>query len=414
MRVIDRLAERGSMWSGCFGILRTMIAFSALFGFGGYFYNDLWLKKDLTYIVLPSYDTGTQVFGGLVIENRGRAPLTDVQIILASLATPIQDLNMPGPHEPVEIVDGGVGETTLALRMPRLSRGTALSIYMVVSDPVAFDQSSLLVTANETVGRAASAEVPATPWTVFALWVIVGFVASGLLGFTLSRLRMAWARAGSYGRPRLVSTTTAAVGKVEEAIRYYESTLAIAQENGDRRNEGFWLGNLGSAYHNLGKVEEAISYYEDALAIAQEIGDRCAERIQLSNLGSAYRALGKVEEAIGYHERALTISQQIGDRPGEGAVLGNLGSAYHNLGKVEEAIGYHKSALAIAQEIGDRHGEGYNSWYLGLLYEETDPARAVELMSVCVQYEREIGHPDAEADAERVTDIQAKLTGGVQ
>jgi hypothetical protein len=46
---------------------------------------------------------------------------------------------------------------------------------------------------------------------------------------------------------------------------------------------------------------------------------------------------------------------------------------------------------------------------LGLLYEESDPARAVEMMSVLVAYEREIGHPDAEADAERVAQIQARL-----
>jgi hypothetical protein len=46
---------------------------------------------------------------------------------------------------------------------------------------------------------------------------------------------------------------------------------------------------------------------------------------------------------------------------------------------------------------------------LSLLYEESDPARAAELMSALVAYEREIGHPDAEADAERVARIQARL-----
>ena len=30
-------------------------------------------------------------------------------------------------------------------------------------------------------------------------------------------------------------------------------------------------------------------------------------------------------------------------------------------------------------------------------------------MSVCVAYEREIGHPDAEADAQGVAEIQARL-----
>jgi hypothetical protein len=33
----------------------------------------------------------------------------------------------------------------------------------------------------------------------------------------------------------------------------------------------------------------------------------------------------------------------------------------------------------------------------------------VELMSVRVAFEREIGHPDAEKDAQRVAQIQARL-----
>ena len=35
--------------------------------------------------------------------------------------------------------------------------------------------------------------------------------------------------------------------------------------------------------------------------------------------------------------------------------------------------------------------------------------RAVELMQVCVDYEREIGHPDAEKDAARVAELRRQL-----
>jgi tetratricopeptide (TPR) repeat protein len=86
--------------------------------------------------------------------------------------------------------------------------------------------------------------------------------------------------------------------------------------------------------------------------------------------------------------------------------LGNLGLDYADLGQVERAVEYYEQALAIAREIGDRRGEAFCSWNLGLLYEETDPARALVLMSVCVAYEREIGHPDAKADAERVARLR--------
>ena len=206
-----------------------------------------------------------------------------------------------------------------------------------------------------------------------------------------------------------------ALGQVEAdgdrpgAIEYYEAALEIAQEIGDRRGEGIHVGNLGNAYSDLGQVERAIAYYEAALEIAQEIGDRRGEGIHVGSLGNAYSALGQVERAIEYYEAALEIAQETGDRRGEGTHLGNLGNAHSDLGQVERAIEYHEAALEIAQEIGDRRNEGIHCWNLGLLYEDTDPVRAVELMEVYVAYQREIGHPDAEAHAQRVAQIRARL-----
>ena len=119
-----------------------------------------------------------------------------------------------------------------------------------------------------------------------------------------------------------------------------------------------------------------------------------------------------MRRAIEYHEQALAISREIGDRRGEGNDLGNLGNAYKNLGEVRRAIGYYEQALVIAREIGDRRGEAFLCWNLGLLYEDSDPARAAELMRVCVEYEREIGHPGAEADAQRVQGLLDKVAKG--
>jgi tetratricopeptide (TPR) repeat protein len=156
-------------------------------------------------------------------------------------------------------------------------------------------------------------------------------------------------------------------------------------------------------------VERAIEYHEAALAIAQEIGDRRGEGARLGSLGLAYHALGQVERAIEYYQDSLAIAQEIGNRLVEGNALGNLGNAHLALRQVERAIAYYQDALAIAQEIGDRRVEALLCWSLGVLYEESDPARAVELMSVRVAYEREIGHLDAEAHAEQVAQIQARL-----
>jgi len=67
----------------------------------------------------------------------------------------------------------------------------------------------------------------------------------------------------------------------------------------------------------------------------------------------------------------------------------------------------------IAREIGDRIGESKASWNLGdELAKVGDLARAVVAMQLYVDYEREIGHPDAEKHAARVERLRKRLGEG--
>ncbi len=107
------------------------------------------------------------------------------------------------------------------------------------------------------------------------------------------------------------------------------------------------------------------------------------------------------------------IFQEIGDQHGEGNALGNLGITYANQGDVHKAIRCFEQALAIRRKIDDRQGEAINSWNLDSIYEEQgDLRRAVQLMQVCVDYERSIGHPDAEKHAALVEKIRRRMTRG--
>ena len=63
----------------------------------------------------------------------------------------------------------------------------------------------------------------------------------------------------------------------------------------------------------------------------------------------------------------------------------------------------------IARELGDRGSEGTTSWNLGILLASQHAyEQAVALMQQCVEYERELGHPDAEQDAARVEQVRRK------
>ena len=103
----------------------------------------------------------------------------------------------------------------------------------------------------------------------------------------------------------------------------------------------------------------------------------------------------------------------MGDRRGEGQTLGNLGLAYASLGDARQAISFYEQHLVIAREIGDRRGEAIVSWNLGLALEQQGQlAQAAAAMQICVDYEREIGHPDAEQDAARLEEVRRRIVGG--
>ena len=76
---------------------------------------------------------------------------------------------------------------------------------------------------------------------------------------------------------------------------------------------GNHLNNLGLAYANLGKYQQAIDYYERTLAISQDIGDKRSECNRLGNLGNAYANLGQYQQAIDYYERAKAIFDVLGN-----------------------------------------------------------------------------------------------------
>ncbi len=187
------------------------------------------------------------------------------------------------------------------------------------------------------------------------------------------------------------------LGDARKAIECHEKALVIKQEIGDRRGEGNALGNLGMVHADLGDARKAIEFYEQALVIEREIGNRRGEGADLGNLGNAYADLGDACKAIEFYEKQLVIVREIGDRRGEGNALGSLGLAYADLGDAHKAIEFYEQALVIEREIGDRRGEGNSLNNLGLAYAALDDARkALEFIGKAVQIADEISDQDVQ------------------
>lgn len=183
-----------------------------------------------------------------------------------------------------------------------------------------------------------------------------------------------------------------------ERIRWLEAMLTAARRLNRRDAERRALGNLGAAYHHLGDIGRAIDFYNQSLDISRETGDRVNEWRTLLNMGVIHKDLDDPRDALELYERALAFFREIGDRRNEGNALGNIGVVYEDLGESMLAIELHERRLVIAHEIGDRLGEAAAFANLGRAYYNLNyPRRAIKFYKRQLAIAREIAAPREEA-----------------
>ncbi|OYQ66127.1 hypothetical protein B9G53_05280 [Pseudanabaena sp. SR411] len=158
------------------------------------------------------------------------------------------------------------------------------------------------------------------------------------------------------------------LGQHQKAIEFYQQSLAIAKQMGNRQGEGLVLGNLGNIYDSIGQPQKAIELFQQSLAIAKQLGDREGEGTMFLSLGNVYNSLGKYQEAINFYQQSLVIAKQLRDQKSIGSALGNLGSTYNSLGQYQKAIELFHQSLVIDQKLGDLQGEGITLGNLGNAY----------------------------------------------
>ncbi|WP_417909888.1 tetratricopeptide repeat protein [Candidatus Electronema sp. PJ] len=201
-------------------------------------------------------------------------------------------------------------------------------------------------------------------------------------------------------------------GDREKALAYYEQCLPIRQQLGDRKGEGATLNNIADIYRQQGKHELALEYCQQSLSIRREVGHREGEGTTLNNIANVYYAQGDYEQALSYFEQSLPIAQEVGDKEGEGVTLNNIAGIYRVQGKPAKVLEYLEQSLAIQREIGDRAGEAVTRWNIGRTYEEQrDLAQAEEHISLAVQLAKTIDHPLLEGWCKGLAQVRAKRQG---
>ena len=202
--------------------------------------------------------------------------------------------------------------------------------------------------------------------------------------------------AATYGN---LGDTYKALGKIEEALRYYKKNLEIMEklvkQNPTERNRkvlAISYSNLGDTYTSLGKAEKALKYYRKSKEIMKGLAkqnpteeNRKILAIFHKKLGDTYKALGKIKEALQYYDKDLKIREELvkqnsteenrrelatsyiklGDIYG---ALGKPGSLYITLDTVKESVEYYEKALEILEEIAKQNPTDKNKRTLAVTY----------------------------------------------
>jgi tetratricopeptide (TPR) repeat protein len=135
---------------------------------------------------------------------------------------------------------------------------------------------------------------------------------------------------------------------------YYTTIIELSsrlekewQPTNQDENIGFAgvLTSLGSAYQSLGQYQIAIDYYQQSLTIYREIGNRNGKADSLNNFNNTniMNNMCSYNYSISFHE--------IGDRKGEAQSLQNLAQPYYLTGRIKEGYAAGIQATQILKEL---------------------------------------------------------------
>ncbi|MFX0183834.1 MAG: tetratricopeptide repeat protein [Candidatus Hodarchaeota archaeon] len=139
-------------------------------------------------------------------------------------------------------------------------------------------------------------------------------------------------------------------GKLNLAFDYFERSLTIAEEVGNKTDIAHSLNRLGCYYSEKGNFDKALSYFEKSLAIYQDLGNKPKLGVLYNNTAIVYQAKEKYDLAINYYEKFLEISKQLGNQDNISIIYGNIGWVYGYKGDLDLMLDYCQKGLKIVKE----------------------------------------------------------------
>ncbi|MBK8553624.1 MAG: tetratricopeptide repeat protein [Ignavibacteria bacterium] len=170
---------------------------------------------------------------------------------------------------------------------------------------------------------------------------------------------------------------------------FFEESLAISRDIGDKSILILSLNNLGSVNQELGDPIKATGLFEEALAIGREIGEKPAISNSLYELGTVSLARGDYLKALEYVKDSFEIRSEAGDKRGMSYSLNSLADINFARGEYTSASEFYKQSLKISRELGDKSGIASSLTGLSaVLLEEGELEKSLNYLNESIEISR--------------------------
>ncbi|MDR9364840.1 MAG: tetratricopeptide repeat protein [Balneolaceae bacterium] len=184
-----------------------------------------------------------------------------------------------------------------------------------------------------------------------------------------------------------------AKGNYDKALTLYLEVLKQLHENSENLSlRASVYNNLGNTSHLLGRYDEAIAYYKSSMKIHEELGDELQRVIVIANMGGTLRALGKKREALAHYQNAYESAKALSVPDVIAQYLVNMGNIYTDLGNYDRALDQFNESLEICKAHGIDYGVALNHLNMGYTFynlQQYDKALAAydEAMRLSEEYD---------------------------
>jgi predicted ATPase/DNA-binding SARP family transcriptional activator len=167
-------------------------------------------------------------------------------------------------------------------------------------------------------------------------------------------------------------------------------TLPMAAGRTAARAEA--LAGLGNLVELMDGVTAAQPFYEESLAICRELGDKRAIADALHRLSHVFAITDIYDRQIALIEEARAIWEELGDRAGLASVRDSFGGVAYRRGDYATARAIWEETLVIQRELGDPSRIANRLWNIALVAGiQGDDATALPMLEEGLAIARELG-----------------------